>query len=125
MTYGHFCLLYSHGTRPRELRPTFLGGRGSKVGRTSVEVMDHRVSRGSSLQSYIDRPKSVLYCVQFGRSSSTWPSESRPRFAWHQGSEVMDHRVSRGSSLQELIDWPKSVLYCVQFGRSGQCVHST
>ena len=24
MTYGHFCLLYSHGTRPSEFRPRFL-----------------------------------------------------------------------------------------------------
>src|ERR1700722_8038064 len=50
VTHGHFCLLYSHSTWPSESRPRFAWCRDSEVGRTSVEVMDHRVSRGSGLQ---------------------------------------------------------------------------
>ena len=70
----------------------------------------------------------LLCCVQFGRSGSTWPSESRPRFAWCQGSEVgrtsvevMDHWVSWGSGLQELHWSAEELLCCVQFGRSSGC----
>jgi hypothetical protein len=57
MTYGHFCLLYSHGTRPSEFRPRFLKGRGSKVGRENIGIMGHRQAENTLHRDAADRPR--------------------------------------------------------------------